>query len=186
MSTLPASPLATADDPHAADVRAASGGDRQAFERLYRAHVARVFAVTVRMCGDRAQAEELTQDIFVRAWEKLPQFRSESLFSTWLHRLGVNVVLNARSSAGRSRSREHDDAATALDATPTRPVDTGLSMDLEQAIGRLPEGARRVFALHDVHGYTHEEIADQLGITAGGSKAQLHRARLLLRQALTR
>lgn len=168
------------------DVRAAQGGDRQAFERLYRAHVGRVFSVCVRMCGDRAQAEELTQDAFVRAWEKLPQFRGESSFATWLHRLTVNVVLNAREGSGRARAREVDDGAEVLDATQGRSAPAGLSMDLEQAIGALPTGARRVFTLFDVYGYSHDEIADQLGITTGGSKAQLHRARLLLRQALSR
>lgn len=182
-SPAPAAPAATAPDD---DVRAAQGGDRQAFERLYRAHVGRVFSVCMRMSGSRPEAEERTQDAFVRAWEKLPQFRGESSFATWLHRLAVNVVLNAREGTGRSRAREVDDAAEALEATAGPAAPAGLSLDLEQAISGLPQGARRVFTLFDVYGYSHEEIADQLGITTGGSKAQLHRARLLLRQALSR
>lgn len=183
--TLPAA-SASADDPHADDIARARTGDRRAFERLYRSHVGRIYAVCVRMTGDRGAAEELTQDAFVRAWERLPQFRGESQFATWLHRLAVNVVLNARAGEARARSRDVADADAALDATPGRGAPAGLSMDLEQAIAGLPEGARRVFTLFDVYGYTHEEIADQLGITSGGSKAQLHRARMLLRQALSR
>jgi RNA polymerase sigma-70 factor, ECF subfamily len=168
------------------DVRAAQGGDRQAFERLYRLHANRVFAVCVRMTGDRHQAEELTQDAFVRAWDKLPQFRGDAQFGTWLHRLAVNVVLNARAGSARTIAREAEDSAAALDVAPQPAAPAGLSLDLEQAIAGLPTGARRVFTLFDVYGYSHEEIADQLGITTGGSKAQLHRARMLLREALSR
>ena len=139
------------------------------------------------MTGNRERAEELTQDVFVRAWEKLPQFRGESLFSTWLHRLAVNVVLNARKSDGRQRARHQEEDEDGMDglAMP-RQASVGDRMDLEAAIASLPPGARRVFVLHDVEGYKHEEIAEQLGVTAGGSKAQLHRARMLLREALTR
>ncbi len=177
-----AEPLAQSDS---ADVAQAAAGDRRAFERLYRAHVNRVFSVCARMVGDRTFAEELVQDVFVRAWERLPQFRGESAFGTWLHRLAVNVVLNARAQHGR-RSARSDGEPETMEALEGRSHDAGLSMDLEGAIAALPPGARTVFVLHDVEGFTHDEIADQLGITAGGSKAQLHRARMLLRQALTR
>ena len=131
------------------------------------------------------RAEELTQDVFVRAWEKLHLYRGESAFSTWLHRLAVNVVLNERKTDGRSRKRDGggDEVVDALPSLPTAPGDR---MDLEAAIAKLPPGARRVFLLHDVEGYKHEEIAEMLGVTSGGSKAQLHRARMLLREALTR
>ncbi|MHB1224216.1 MAG: RNA polymerase sigma factor [Gemmatimonadaceae bacterium] len=167
------------------DVSLAAGGDRLAFERLYRRHAERVFALCARMVADRGEAEELTQDVFVRAWEKLTLYRGESAFSTWLHRLAVNVVLNHRKSATRRRGREIDDQEQ-LDARADRAVHPGIRMDLEQAIATLPPGARRVFVLHDVEGYKHEEIADLLGVTSGGSKAQLHRARRLLREALNR
>jgi RNA polymerase sigma-70 factor (ECF subfamily) len=172
----------------AADVSLAVDGDRTAFERLYRTNVNRVFALCVRMTGDRAQAEELTQDVFVRAWQKLSLFRGESAFATWLHRLTVNVVLNARKSEGRQRRRfgggsEEDDDEYQMVAPRTTP---GMAIDLEAAIALLPPGARRVFVLHDVEGYKHEEIAEMLDITSGGSKAQLHRARMLLREALER
>lgn len=178
-----------AQQANTADIARASTGDRQAFERLYHGHVNRVFALCVRMTGDRGVAEELTQDVFVRAWQKLSLYRGESAFGTWLHRLAVNVVLNERKVEGRKRSR-FDDDATDVDVLPQAgggPVDvTGLSIDLDAAIAGLPPGARRIFVLHDVEGYKHEEIAEMLDITSGGSKAQLHRARLLLREALQR
>jgi RNA polymerase sigma-70 factor (ECF subfamily) len=169
------------------DVRAAAHGDRRAFERLYRTHLDRVFSICVRMTADRARAEELTQDVFVRAWQKIGSFRGESAFSTWLHRLAVNLVLNERKSERRHDSRV-DGGFEDMDALPARRTrednSPALSMDLEQAIAGLPPGARKVFVLHDVEGYTHEEIAGMLGVTSGGCKAQLHRARLLLREAL--
>ena len=173
------------------DVALAAGGDRRAFERIYRTNVDRVFSVCARMVGDRGQAEELTQDVFVRAWEKLTLYRGESAFSTWLHRLAVNVVLNARKSDGRSRKRfgsggDEDDAVDSLAHPAAGPFAVGDRMDIEAAIATLPPGAKRVFILHDVEGYKHEEIAEMLGVTTGGSKAQLHRARMLLRGALNR
>jgi RNA polymerase sigma-70 factor (ECF subfamily) len=169
------------------DVALAAAGDRRAFERLYRQHSTRVFSLCARMVNDRSRAEELTQDVFVRAWEKLHLFRGESAFNTWLHRMTVNVVLNARKSEGRQRSRfEDDEEGDGIDALPARPLAPGDRMDLEAAIAKLPPGARRVFTLHDIEGYKHEEIADMLGVTSGATKAQLHRARLLLRQALNR
>jgi RNA polymerase sigma-70 factor, ECF subfamily len=173
------------------DVARAAAGDRGAFERVYRLHVNRVYSLCVRMVSDRARAEELTQDVFVRAWEKLHLFRGESSFATWLHRLTVNVVLNARKGEGRERSRyeENDEESGGMDARPGvvgMPLAPGDLLDLEEAITKLPPGARRVFVLHDVEGYKHEEIAEMLGVTSGATKAQLHRARLLLREALNR
>ena len=169
------------------DVALAAGGDRQAFERLYRTHANRVFSICARMSGSRTRGEELTQDVFVRTWEKLPQFRGESAFSTWLHRLAVNVVLNARKSEGKQASRmeQGDVDDERWDETARAPMHIE-RMDLVEAIAKLPAGARKVFVLHDVEGYKHEEIGEMLGITSGGSKAQLHRARLLLREALER
>lgn len=181
----------TSADSTAPDAALAASGDRTAFERLYRSHVNRVYSICVRMCGDRSRAEELVQDVFVRVWEKLPLFRGESAFSTWLHRLAVNVVLNDRKSAGRERARAAPDASGDDDdgeeryGTAPAPLHAE-RMDLEAAIAALPPGARRVFVLHDVEGFRHEEIAELLGITSGGSKAQLHRARFLLREALNR
>ena len=188
---IEASHSPTPTPPGDKDVSLAAAGDRRAFERLYRQHVNRVFSLCARMVNDRTCAEELTQDVFVRAWEKLHLFRGESSFGTWLHRLTVNVVLNARKSDGRRQARieETDDENGGIDSVPGvvgMPLAPGDMLDVEAAVAKLPPGARRVFLLHDVEGYKHEEIADMLGVTTGATKAQLHRARLLLREALNR
>jgi RNA polymerase sigma-70 factor (ECF subfamily) len=141
------------------------------------------------MCGSKVRGEELTQDVFVRVWEKLPQFRGDSAFSTWVHRVAVNIVLTDRKNEGRERRRmqedENEGGEEMFVAAASIPRDAD-RMDLAAAINTLPPGARQIFVLHDVEGYKHEEIAELCGITTGGSKAQLHRARLLLRGALTR
>jgi RNA polymerase sigma-70 factor, ECF subfamily len=166
------------------DATLAASGDTHAFERLYRGHVARVHSLARRMIsGDHA--DEVTQDVFVRAWQKLSTFRGESAFGTWLHRLAVNVILGRRGSLGVERKR-FDESEEALDDVSASPASPELSMDFETAMGRLPPGAKRVFILHDVEGFKHEEIAQSLGISAGTSKAQLHRARMMLRRHLTR
>ena len=180
-------PSAPAED--AADVALAAAGDRRAFERLYQLHVNRVFTLCSRMCGSKVRGEELTQDVFVRVWEKIPQFRGDSAFSTWIHRVAVNIVLTDRKIEGRERRRmmedENEGGEEMFVAAASMPRDAD-RMDLAAAIDTLPPGARQIFVLHDVEGYKHEEIAELCGITTGGSKAQLHRARLLLRGALTR
>ena len=163
----------------------ASAGDATAFERLYRAHVARVHGLARRMLGSADEADEVTQDVFVRAWNKLGTFRGESQFGTWLHRLAVNVILAHRSRRSTERSRWLEDEA-AVDLAPARHAPAGLRQDLEAAMARLPGGARQVFVLHDVEGYRHEEIAERLGISSGTSKSQLHRARMALRTLLER
>jgi len=168
----------------AADVALAASGDQRAFERLYRQHVARVHSLARRMMGGDGDPDELTQDIFVRAWERLGTYRGEAAFSTWLHRLAVNVILNWRRSEAGTRSRI-DDGVDAELIEGARPAG-GEALDLEGAIGRLPPGARQVFVLHDVQGFKHEEIATMTGVTTGTSKAQLHRARMLLRALLER
>jgi RNA polymerase sigma-70 factor (ECF subfamily) len=167
-------------------VRLAQQGDPGAFRDLYEAHLGRVYAVCLRLAGDRAAAEEHTQDVFVRAWERLSSFRGESAFSTWLYRLAVNEVLQARRAAGRRSARVMvaDQPETLERAAP--PPATAGGSDLERAIAGLPEGARAVFVLHDVEGYQHQEIARLTGIAEGTSKAQLHRARRLLKEALER
>lgn len=168
----------------AADVALAQSGDAQAFERLYRAQVARIHGLARRMVGP-GEADELTQDVFVRAWQKLHTFRGEAAFGTWLHRLGVNVMLAHRGALG-TRRRYLDDEADPVEVGRARPAPLELGMDFETAMGRLPPGARQIFVLHDVEGYKHEEIAGMLGITSGTSKAQLHRARMALRRHLER
>lgn len=166
------------------DVALAQSGDVQAFERLYRAHVARIHSLARRMLGPD-DADEATQDAFVRAWEKLGTFRGEAAFGTWLHRLAINAFLGRRAVRGRERQRLADgDEAFATLASRRGSVE--LRMDVEQAVGRLPPGAREVFVLHDVEGFKHREIAAMLGVTEGTSKAQLHRARMALRGHLER
>jgi len=127
----------------------------------------------------------VAQDVFVRAWQKLGTFRGESAFGTWLHRLAVNVILGRRQTLGIRRQRYLEGDAV-LETVPSRQPRPELSMDFEVAIGRLPDGARQVFVLHDVEGYRHEEIAEMLGLATGTSKSQLHRARMALRQHLER
>lgn len=168
-------------------IHRAQQGDQAAFEALYRAHVGRVYALCLRLTADRVRAEELTQDAFVRAWERLASFRGESAFSSWLYRLTVNVVFLGE-RAGRRRALRV--FTTADPAALERPGDTpgtaAIQLDLERAIAALPPGAREVFVLHDVEGYRHHEIAELTGIAVGTSKAQLFRARRLLREALSK
>jgi RNA polymerase sigma-70 factor (ECF subfamily) len=166
------------------DVALAAAGDVSAFERLYHAHLVRVHSLVRRMAGGR-DADELTQDVFVRVWQKLGTFRGDSAFSTWLHRLTVNVVIERFRSdtLKRQRLREGDDVFATM-AAPTRSRD--FSMDFDTALSRLPDGAREIFVLHDVEGYKHHEIGALLEISVGTSKAQLHRARLMLRRHLGR
>lgn len=167
-------------------VERAQRGDEAAFGELYRAHVGRVHALCLRLAGDSAAAAELTQDVFVRAWEALPSFRGESAFSSWLHRLAMNVFLGKRRATGRRERRVFSTEQPALLERPAEAASPGLGIDLEQAIAGLPPGARSVFVLHDVEGYPHGEIARMTGIAEGTSKAQLFRARRLLREALAR
>jgi len=168
-------------------IHRAQQGDRAAFETLYHAHVGRVYALCLRLTADRALAEERTQDAFVRAWERLATFRGESAFSSWLYRLTVNEVLLGRRAERRREARivTTDDPA-ALERPGAASGGAGTGLDLERAVAALPPGAREVFVLHDVEGYRHEEIAQLTGVAVGTSKAQLFRARRLLREALNR
>jgi RNA polymerase sigma-70 factor (ECF subfamily) len=165
-------------------VREAQNGDLVAFERLYRENERKVFALCLRLSSDGALAEELTQEVFVRAWRKLGSFRGESAFSSWLYPLTVNVALSERRSRRRRDARivATDDPASLEQAAGAARPETGF--DLEKAMAALPPGARAVFVLHDVEGRTHEEIAAMLDLAPGTSKAQLFRARRLLREAL--
>lgn len=175
-------PSASAGPDDLADARLAAAGDREAFERLYRRHVARIHSMARRMLGAE-DADDATQEAFIRAWEKLGTFRGDAAFGTWLHRLAVNVMLATRSAAARTERRFAQEGAVA--DRPHRPgLDLETEMDFEAAIATLPAGAREVFVLHDVEGFKHREIAAMLGVEAGTSKAQLHRARMALRAYL--
>jgi RNA polymerase sigma-70 factor (ECF subfamily) len=174
-------PAIVADDV----VRRAQQGDVDAFEHLYRAHAPAVHALARRMLGNEGAAREMVQDVFVRAWERLGSFRGESAFATWLHRVGVNLILNelrvARRDVARFVDDESDDGLPATGA-PDRGVEARI--DLDAAMARLPAGARTVFVLHDVEGYAHDEIAQMLGLAPGTIRAQLWRARRLLMRHL--
>jgi RNA polymerase sigma factor (sigma-70 family) len=188
-----ARPLAKAFQAEAEDsvtteslVQQVRAGDTLAFETLYRRLVGRIYALSLRMSRDPVRAEELTQDVFVRAWERMGSFRGESQFTTWLHRLAVNVILQSGRSKGRREAKEHlvaDPEEYMARVTVEMP---GTRVDLERAIAELPEGARTVLILRDVQGYKYEEIAQMQGVALGTVKAQIHRARKLMREKLER
>jgi len=161
----------------------AKQGDKSAFEKLYRNNVAHVYAVCLRISSDRIRAEEITQDVFVRVWERLDSFRGESMFSAWLYKIAVNTSLIEL----RKRKRwfvRFKNLGDLLNFDRKIYISPGTSFDLEKAVSRLPAKARIVFVLHDIEGYKHEEIGEILSITPGTAKAQLHRARKLLREAM--
>ncbi len=179
---------AATSDPRADEralVTRAQEGDMAAFETLYRANARRVFGLCLRMAGDAHLAEELAQDVFVRAWQRLGTFRGESAFSSWLHPMTVNIALSERRSRRRRTARViATDDPTVFERPPEKKGEPVSRMDIDKALATLPKGARQVFVLHDVEGYKHDEIASLTGVATGTSKAQLHRARKLLREAL--
>ena len=181
----PSSSASSMDD----DIARAQRGEMEAFERLYRSQVGRVNALCIRLTGGQG-AEELLQDVFVRVWEKLPSFRGESAFNTWVHRLTVNVFLLSQRTDRRREARvmgAEDPEAMGIDqARGFVHDDPDARMDLERALARLPAGARAAFVLHDIEGYKHEEIAEMQGVAAATVRAQLHRARKLLIEELDR
>ncbi len=165
-------------------VTRAQDGDVAAFEEIYRQHQDRIHGLCLRMVADPARAEDLTQESFVRAWKKLHTFRGRSALSTWLHRIAVNVVLGDIRARGRRRDEitATGDLQAVPEPAPRRHSDTRI--DLDRAIRGLPPQARMVFVLHDIEGFQHQEIGALMGIAIGTSKAHLHRARGLLREAL--
>ena len=162
-------------------MRSAASGDVRAFEALYRGHAGRVQALCRRLTGDPAQAEDCVQEAFVKAWKSLPSFDGRARFSTWLHQIAVRVTLDQRRKQAR---RPQLTALTLAEPGGDRP-ENDLRVELEKALAALPEAARHVVVLHDVYGFEHGEIAEMTGTTEGGSRSQLHRARLMLRKALT-
>lgn len=166
----------------AALIAQAQRQNSRAFEGLYRMHIDKVYGVCLRMTGNVSEAEDCAQEAFIQAWNKLDKFRGDSAFSTWLHRIAVNAVL------GRIRkSKREQDRILAVTHLADSGIDTGDSgemRDLSEAVDRLPKGARNVFVLHAVYGYSHDETGEMLGIASGTSKAQLHRAKRLLVQQL--
>ena len=196
---FPRSVLIEMTSPETADERflvaRARGGDLDAFEALYHANIGRVYALCLRLTADAQQATELTQDVFVQAWERLASFRGEAALASWLHRIAINTLfMRARSDKRRSArvrlaeaapsDQGSNDDEQSIDEGHVPPIDVEQAIDLERAIAALPPGARRVFVLHDIVGYRHEEIASMTGLAQGTLRAQLHRARRLLMEAL--
>ena len=174
-------------------IRRAQAGDAAAFEHLFQLHSRRVYALCLRMVGNPADAEDLAQEAFLQLFRKIATFRGESAFSTWLHRMTVNVVLmRLRKKSLPTDSLEESLEPDAENSGPKRDVgapDLRLSgavdrVNLERSIEKLPPGYRTVFILHDVQGYEHNEIADIMGCSVGNSKSQLHKARTRLRELL--
>lgn len=170
-------------------VRASAAGDEQAFEQLYRRYSRRVYSLCLRILGNPADAEDVTQEVFLQLFRKLGTFRGDAAFTTWLHRMTVNAALmHLRKSVVRHEEAQADEQIRGL--TDARAHERGAlplidRIALERAIQQLPPGYRTVFVLHDVEGYEHEEIARMLGISVGTTKSQLHKARMKLRQMLT-
>jgi len=177
--------ISAQDSPTPAEglVDRAIGGDFAAYERLYHRHVGRIYALCLRMTADPSGAEDLTQQAFIRGWERLETFRGDSEFAAWLRRIAINIVLSDRRSRDRRSEHTVEDVDAVAAVRAPRPVPAG-GIDLDRAIAQLPERARAVFVLHDVEGYRHDEVAKLLDIAVGTSKTQLHRARRLLREAL--
>jgi RNA polymerase sigma-70 factor (ECF subfamily) len=174
-------------------IRLAQKGDAAAFEQLYRLHSRRVYALCLRMVGNTAEAEDLAQEAFLQLFRKIHTFRGESAFSTWLHRLAVNVVLmKLRKKTLPETSLEETTEPDEETGGPRRDIggpDVRLSgsidrVNLERAVEQLPPGYKTVFVLHDVQGYEHNEIAEIMGCSIGNSKSQLHKARMRLRELL--
>lgn len=165
-------------------IERARRADAGAFEALYRLHVDRVYGLCLRMTGNVSEAEDCTQDAFIQAWNKLGKFRGDSAFGTWMHRVAVNTVLGRMRKSRREQDRLQAAGTEAAGDGPATMGDSAELRDLSQAVNSLPEGARHVFVLYAVYGYSHDEAADMLGIAPGTSKAQLHRARRLLAQQL--
>lgn len=163
-------------------IQRARAGEEAAVEALYRRYAPRVYAVVRRLAGDDALAEDWAQETWIRVVRALPRFRGESKFSTWLHRVAVNSALQGQRKRKRHDTRETDLPHTLPTPLPAaRPV---LRLQLERAMRSLPDGMRQVLVLHDVEGYTHEEIGDLLGVAAGTSKSQLFKARAKMRELL--
>jgi RNA polymerase sigma-70 factor (ECF subfamily) len=168
--------------------QAAAGGDMAAFEELYQRHHRRVYSICLRMLQNAAEAEDLTQDVFIQLYRKVGSFRGDSAFTTWLHRLTVNQVLMHFRKRNVKFEKTTEEGETPVQVVPgtespfKMPIVDKIAIDT--AIAQLPEGYKNVFVLHDVEGFEHEEVAKILGCSVGTSKSQLHKARLKMRKLL--
>jgi RNA polymerase sigma-70 factor, ECF subfamily len=176
--------MQTANHPEEEFVLQAKAGSHAAFEVLYRMHLGRVYGICMRILSDRSRAEDVTQKIFIHAWIKLPSFRGDSRFSSWLYRLSVNMLFDELKLAGRNNNPDIRGDEMGLTDVPSLDPGPGLRLDLNHAIDSLPRQARLIFIMHDVSGFTHEEIAQAMKLAPGTCKAQLSRARRILREVL--
>lgn len=169
-------------------VRSAREGDHNGFRQLFEMNVNRIYAFCLRMSANVQSAEEITQDVFVKAWENLHKFRGESKFSTWLHSIAVNEFLTQKRTEKRFMQRfTSTDDVVKYDRRGEKPeIHFNTNIDLENAINELPEQAKLVLIMHDIEGYKHKEIAEMINIEVGTSKAHLHRARKILREGLSK
>jgi RNA polymerase sigma-70 factor, ECF subfamily len=180
------------DRSEAGTIRRAQAGDPEAFEEIYRAHIRRVYGLCFRMTRNPTLSEDLTQDVFIQVFRKIHTFRAESAFSTWLYRLAVNIVLMRRRVKSLNETSLEKDGESEGETFPRREigrVDLRVSgvldrLNLKRALRKLPPGYRQIFLLHDVMGYEHHEIAENLACSVGNSKSQLHKARMRLRAIL--
>lgn len=182
----------TFNSPDANTLALAQAGDHHAFAQLYSLHKRRIYSLCLRMVGNAAEAEDLTQEAFLQLHRKIATFRGDSAFSTWLHRLAINVVLMHLRKKGlpvmsldEAMEPSHDDGPGRSFGAPDLSLSGSIDrLALERAVADLPAGYRLIFVLHDVEGYEHNEIAGMLDCSIGNSKSQLHKARLKLRDAL--
>jgi RNA polymerase sigma-70 factor (ECF subfamily) len=167
-------------------INLAGNGDNNAYKELFHQNASRVYALCLRFSADRDTADELTQEVFIKAWEKLNTFRNESRFSTWLHRIAVNIFLMHKRTEKRFLRKSSHCEHFWVNQNGKIESNVEMNIDLENAIASLPKQARMVLVLHDIEGYKHKEISDMLNIEVGTSKANLHRARKLLREKLSK
>lgn len=190
VTSVPSSVGEKTPAPDFALAQQAAAGDLASFEELYRRHFNRVYGVALRMTGHTAEAEDLTQEVFVQLYRKIGTFRGESAFSTWLHRMAVNqVLMHFRKRSSRLEAITDDgETPVQIERGTENPARASVidRIALDEAIAQLPFGYRAVFVLHDVGGYEHKEIARMLGVAEGTSKSQLHKARMRLRELIRR
>nr|WP_229748134.1 RNA polymerase sigma factor [Lacimicrobium alkaliphilum] len=167
------------DKAERATIDAVKAGDKQAFHKLYEKHVGRVYALCLRLCGDKSLAEDATQEVFIQLWRKIDNYAGQSKFTTWLHGVTSNVCISYMRKQKSWIKRLFSQDETELAQQHAEPQS---DWDLDKYIQRLPERARQVFVLHSIEGYRHEEIAGMLNMAVGSSKAQLHRAKQLLKE----
>ena len=182
--TTPLRLMRKPENPEEELVLQAKAGSHAAFESLYRTHLGHVYGLCMRILLDPSRAEDVTQKIFVHVWMKLKSFRGDSRFSSWLYRLSVNMILDELKLAGWKNESDIRNEQAKHTNSPSFETAHNFRLDLNNAIDSLPRQARIIFVMHDIAGYTHEEIAEAMKLAPGTCKAQLSRARRILREVL--